>query len=534
MNEMMLIAAIIVLICIISTRFSAKFNIPSLIVFIVLGMMFGSDGIFRIHFSDYVFSEQICTVSLIYIMFYGGFCMNWKSAKPIAYKAGLLSTVGIVLTCGFVGLFAHLVLKVSLLEGLLIGAVLASTDAASVFNILRMKKLNLKGGIAPLLEMESGSNDPFAYMLTITILGMIANEGTSVPLLLFTQIVFGVGLGFGCGWLGLFLSKHFEFKEVGLQSIFIMMIALLAFSLPSLINGNGFLSVYITGIILGNAKLKNKIDLVHFFDGISQMMQIVLFFLLGLLATPSQIPDVILPAILIVLFLTFIARPITVFICLSPFKVPINQQLFIAWSGLRGAASIVFAIMCVVSPAYTSKDIFHIVFFVALLSITLQGSLLPLVAKKLNVEDKNNDIMKTFNDYIDDQPLELIEVSLTKDHPWINQTLQTIVIPTNMLVVSIKRDRETILPKGNTQIKQGDILIMCSPAYEGTDIYLEEVYIDEKHFWIGLNMNEIDVANHFLVVMIKRNDEFIIPKGDTIINVNDILIMCRNDSKRKS
>lgn len=530
MNEMLLIGAIVVLICIISTRFSAKFNIPSLIIFIGLGMLFGSDGIFRIDFSDYEFSEQICTISLIYIMFYGGFCMNWKSAKPIAFKAGLLSTLGIVLTCGFVGLFAHLVLKVSLLEGLLIGAVLASTDAASVFNILRMKKLNLKGGIAPLLEMESGSNDPFAYMLTITLLGMMANEGVSVPMLLFTQIAFGVGFGFICGWLGIFLSNHFRFKEVGLQSIFIMMIALLAFSLPSVINGNGFLSVYITGILLGNAKLKNKIDLVHFFDGISQMMQIVLFFLLGLLATPSQIPDIMIPAILIVLFLTFIARPLAVFICLSPFKVPLNQQLFIAWSGLRGAASIVFAIMCVVSSAYTSKDIFHIVFFVSLLSITLQGSLLPLVAKKLNVEDNENDIMKTFNDYIQDKPLELIEVSLPKEHPWIDQTLQTIVMPSDMLVVSIKRDKETILPKGSTQIKEGDILIICSFAYEGTDIYLEEVYINKKHFWIGQNMNEIDIANRFLVVMIKRNDEFIIPKGDTIINENDTLIMCKKGS----
>lgn len=527
MNEMMLIGAIIVLICIVSTRFSAKFNIPSLIVFIGLGMLFGSDGIFRIHFSDYEFSEQICTISLIYIMFYGGFCMNFKSAKPIALKASILSTLGIVLTCGFVGLFAHVVLKVSLLEGLLIGAVLASTDAASVFNILRMKKLNLKGGIAPLLEMESGSNDPFAYMITITLLKMIANEGVSIPMLLFTQIVFGVGFGFLCGWLGIFLSNHFRFKEVGLQSIFIMMIALLSFSLPSVINGNGFLSVYITGILLGNAKLKNKIDLVHFFDGISQMMQIVLFFLLGLLATPSLIPDIMLPAILIVLFLTFIARPLVVFICLSPFKVPLNQQLFIAWSGLRGAASIVFAIMCVVSSAYTSKDIFHIVFFVSLLSISLQGSLLPLVAKRLNVEDKDNDIMKTFNDYIHDKPLELIEVSLPNDHPWINQTLQTIVMPSSMLIVSIKRDKETILPKGNTQIKQGDILIICSFAYEGKDIYLEEEYINKKHFWIGQNMNEIDIANHFLVVRIKRNDEFIIPKGDTIINENDTLIMCK-------
>lgn len=532
MNELLLIGAIIVIICIISTKFSAKFNVPSLLAFIGLGMLLGSDGLFKIHFADYHFSEQLCTIALIYIMFYGGFCMNFKSAKPIALKAGLLSTLGIVLTCGLVGIFAYFVLGTSLLEGLLIGAVLASTDAASVFNILRMRKLNLKGGIAPLLEMESGSNDPFAYMLTVILLGLMVKEGTSIPLLLFTQIVFGVGFGFLCGYLGLFLSKRLCFKEVGLQSIFIMMIALLAFSLPATLNGNGFLSVYITGIILGNARLKNKIELVHFFDGISQMMQIVLFFLLGLLAFPSQIPQVILPAIIITLFLMFVARPLSVFICLSPFKVPINQQLFIAWSGLRGAASIVFAILCVVSPAYTNNDIFHIVFFVSLLSITIQGGLLPYMAKKLKVEDEGNDTMKTFNDYIVDKPLDLIEVHLSEDHPWNHQLLQHIVMPTGMLIVSIKRDGKTILPKGSTMILENDTLIMCSPAYEGTDIYLDEVNIDEKHFWVGMNMNEIDIANHFLVVMIKRKEQLIVPKGDTVIEVNDTLIMCKKENMR--
>ncbi|NBK96605.1 MAG: potassium/proton antiporter [Erysipelotrichia bacterium] len=529
MYEVILLGAMIVLLCIVSTKVSTKFNIPSLLIFIGLGMLFGSDGIFKIEFSDYHFSEQLCTICLIYIMFYGGFCMNWKYAKGVAIKASLLSTLGIVLTCVFVAIFTHLVFKVSLLEGCLIGAVLSSTDAASLFTILRMKKLNLKGGIAPLLEMESGSNDPFAYMLTMILLSVMANTSVSIPLLVVSQIVFGIVFGLLCGSIGLFLSSKLHFKEVGLQSIFVVVIALLSFSLPSMVNGNGFLSVYITGIILGNAKIQNKVELVHFFDAISQMSQIVLFFVLGLLAFPSQIPDIAFVAITIFIFLTLIARPCAVFICLSPFKVPLKQQLFVAFSGLRGAASIVFAIMCVVSSAYTSNDIFHIVFFVSLLSITLQGTLLPYVAKKLNVEDENNDTMSTFNDYLSDKPLALLEVKLSEKHPWINQKLQHIVMPSDMLVVAIKRGKEMILPKGNSEILKDDILVICSFSYEGSDLYLEEVHIDEKHFWVGMNMNEIDVANHFLVVMIKRKDEIIVPTGDSVICVDDTLVMCKKD-----
>lgn len=531
MEKLLLSGAVIAMLCIMSIRFSTKFNIPSLLMFVVLGMLLGSDGLFKIYFDDFKLSYQICTFSLIYIMFYGGFCMNWKKARPIALQAGILSSVGVALTCFFVGLFCHFVMRMSLSEGLLIGAVLSSTDAASVFNILRMRKLNLKGGIAPILEMESGSNDPFAYMLTLIMLGLMGNEGSSFSLLLFSQIFFGAGLGFLSGHIGIFLLKHFSFKEEGIQSIFVAMIALLAYAMPTLMNGNGFLSVYIAGIVLGNAKLKNKISLVLFFDAITQMMQIVLFFFLGLLAFPSQIPSIFFPAIAIALFLTFVARPMSIFLCMFPFKVPKDQKLFIAWSGLRGAASIVFAIMTVVSPVYTKNDIFHIVFFVSLLSITFQGGSLPMVAKKLDVIDETNDTRKTFNDYIDDDPLELISLPIVKESPWRDKMLQDIIFPVNMLAVSVIRGDETILPKGNTRIIEGDVLVLCCPSYEGDKIYLEEIDVDEKHPWLGLRLSEIDLSNDLLVVMIKREEQVIIPKGDVVVIEKDRLVMCRKEDE---
>lgn len=529
MTLFLLFIAAVIIICILATRLSYKFGVPTLLIFILLGMIFGSDGIFKISFDDFVISENICTFALIYIMFYGGFCLNFNTAKPVLVKATIMSTLGVILTCGFVGLFCYGILKTSLLEGMLIGAVVASTDAASVFSILRMKRLNLKEGIAPLLEMESGSNDPTAYMLTVIILTLLSGKTTNIFMLILSQVLLGGLCGVVIGFLARNFLDRIRLNEVGLKSIFVAALALLAYALPSVMNGNGFLSVYLFGIILGNSKLKKKTSLIHFFDIISHMMQILLFFLLGLLCFPLQLIDIISPAILIALFLTFVARPLTVFICLTPFKVPLKQQLFISWCGLRGAASIVFAIMTVVSPAYTNNDIFHIVFLVALLSITFQGTLLPLMAKWFDVEDNRNDTMKTFNDYTNDSSFELVKIYLDKNHPWINQTLGTIITPTDMLVVTIIRDNQMILPKGSTRIMYQDILIMCAPSYEGNDIYLDEICIEQSHHWIGATLAKINPANKFLVVFIKRNNEILIPNGKTKIKQDDILVICKKE-----
>ena len=517
-------SAFIALVCVTMVKFGSKIGVPSLILFIGFGMTFGSDGIFQIHFDDFVLSEKICTVALIYIMFYGGFCMNWESAKKVALKAGILSTIGIVLTTIFVGIFAHYILKMSLLEGMLIGAVLASTDAASVFNILRMKKLNLKEGIAPLLEMESGSNDPFAYMLTVIILSLMSASSFSAVELVLRQIGFGVGFGFLCGYVGYQLSKWIHFKDVGRQTVYVVGIALLSYALPAVLQGNGFLSVYITGIILGNVSLSKKVEIVHFFDTISQIMQMVLFFLLGLLAFPSQIPQVIPTALAIMFFLTLIARPLTVWLCMLPFSISFKELIFLSWSGLRGAASIVFAIMTVVSPAYTDHDIFHIVFFVALLSITIQGGLLPKAARLLDIEDQTNNTMKTFTDYIENKPLELVQIEMDEIHPWANHRLEEVTMASNMLIVGIQRESQIFYPKGDTMILPNDILIACCCAYEGEDIYLEELYIRSKHPWVGKTMQDINEHQRFLVTMIKRHEHLVVPKGDTQIEAEDILV----------
>lgn len=455
------LAAIVLMFCVAFSKFFSRFGVPSLLLFVFLGMLFGSDGIVGIPFDNYRLAEEVCSTALIFIMFYGGFGTNWKAARPVAVPAILMSSLGVVITCALTGLFCHFILHMRLLEGFLVGAVISSTDAASVFSILRSKKLNLKGGTASLLEIESGSNDPMSYMLTIVILSMM-EPGTNISIFstLVSQIFIGVLGGFAICLLSRLLLKKVSFGIQGLHTIFVIAIALISYSLPGILGGNGYLSVYIVGIVLGNSKILHKVPLIHFFDGITWLMQIVLFFVLGLLSFPSHFPSIILPATAIALFLLLIARPVAVFSILTWFKTPLRQQLLISWSGLRGAASIVFAIYTVTSTAFTTNDIFHIVFFVALISVAFQGSFLPAVAKKLQLIDEENTVFKTFNDYEDDTNTTLIEVTLEENSILKDKTLMEADFPENALVVMIKRGSKTLVPRGTTVLKTGDVLVI--------------------------------------------------------------------------
>ena len=337
MTLFLLISAIILIACVIGSKLSTRFGVPTLVFFIGLGMLFGSDGLFKIHFEDYSLAEKICSAALIFIMFYGGFGTKWKTARPIAKQAVLLSTFGVFITAALTGIFCHLILGLPPLEGLLIGAVLSSTDAASVFSILRSQKLNLKYSTAPMLEIESGSNDPCAYMLTIILLTSIGSSLNffDISYLIFAQFAYGIIIGVILAFIASLILKNVQFGENGFYSIFLVAIALAAYALPSLVDGNGYLSTYIAGIILGNQNIPKKKNLVNFFDAFNGMMQMLIFFLLGLLVFPSKLPYYFVPALFIAIFLTFIARPITMAILLTPFKAPLNQQLIMSWAGLR-------------------------------------------------------------------------------------------------------------------------------------------------------------------------------------------------------
>lgn len=528
MTSYILLVAAVILLCLSLNKMSNKLGIPMLLAYILLGMMFGTDGILKIPFDNFTIAEQICTVSLIFIMFYGGFGTNWKQAKPVAGKAVLLSTVGVILTAVTTGAFCHFILKMDFWESMLIGSVISSTDAASVFSILRSRRLNLKNNTASMLEVESGSNDPCSYMLTVIILTIMSGElsGFSLVVMIFSQITFGILVGGVVALAAAFILKKVNFATDGFDTIFVFSMALVSYAGASMINGNGYLAAYIAGIILGNTPLHHKKSLVHFFDGITGLMQMLIFFLLGLLAYPSQLPKILPIALAIAVFLTFVARPVSVFAILMPFRCPVKQQLLVSWAGLRGAASIVFAIMATVSPAYTKNDLFHIVIFIVLFSISIQGTLLGLVAKKLDMIDENGNVMKTFSDYSDEMPVEFVKISIKAGHPWENRKIKDLTSLPDLLLVLILRGEERIIPNGNTVVLAGDKIVLSalSPE-ENLGICLTEIPIEKDSKWIGKPLSRIKLGEEKLVLVLKRNEKVVIPNGNTVIRENDVLVI---------
>lgn len=472
MTELMIISGLVLIICITSTKVLYKFGVPMLFIFIVLGMLFGSDGLVGIYFDNFELTKQLCSLALVFIMFYGGFGTKWKLAKPVATPSILMSSLGVIITAGLTGLFCHLVVKTSMLEGLLIGTIVASTDAASVFAVLRAQKLNLKGSLASFLEVESGSNDPIAYMSTLIILSMMENGGALslsivVPLVI-KQILFGLVIGLLLAKVTVFILRHANFEIEGFYAILVTAITILSYSLSEFLGGNGYLSVYITGIIIGNSKIPKKKSMFHFFDGISWIMQIGLFFILGLLSFPSKIPYVTGTAISISLFMIFIARPLATFLILSPFKFTVKEKLLISWVGLRGAASVVFAIFAVTYGVNIENDIFHIIFFIALFSVVIQGTLIPTLANKLDLvnNEEEGSVLKTFTDYTEEINSELLEFTITEESNLKNKMIMDANIPEEILIVMIKRGNQVLVPKGSVLIKEGDKLVLSGNNIE--------------------------------------------------------------------
>lgn len=539
MINIMIICGLVLLISITSTKILYKFGVPILLIFIMLGMLFGSDGIVGIYFNDYQLTNKIATVALIFIMFFGGFGTNWSMAKPVAIPSILLSTLGVVFTAGLTGVFCFLVFKTTLLEGLLIGSIVGSTDAASVFAILRSQRLNLKGSIASMLELESGSNDPCAYMLTTIVLGIMSNSNNgNIFIMVLSQILLGGMVAVVLAKLSIYLLRHFKFEIEGFYPIFMTAIAVLAYSLSEYLGGNGYLCVYITGIIIGNAKIPHKKSIFQFLDGISWLMQIMLFFLLGLLAFPSKIPLVIGKGILISTFMILVARPVAIFSILFWFKIPIKQQIFIAWVGIRGAASIVFAIFAETYGVSMNNDIFHIIFFIALFSVIVQGTITPKLAKKLDLIDNEESVFKTFNDYKEDKSTSLVEFTIDEHNIIANKTIMDANIPEDILVVMIKRNGDVFVPNGSTEILPGDILVLSGNKLKHFNEYREEksttlteFSVEKKSSLINKSIKDADIPDDVLIVMIKRKGEVLVPNGNTIILPDDILVVTSNNMK---
>jgi cell volume regulation protein A len=431
-------------------------------------MLAGSDGPGGIYFNDPKTAQLLGMISLTFILFSGGLDTKWESIKPILRNGLALSTVGVLITAVTVGYFSSYLLDLSLLEGLLLGAIVSSTDAAAVFSIIRSKSIGLKGRIRPLLEFESGSNDPMAYFLTVGLIYLIQTENASL-LELVPKFFIGLALGGICGYvfghLMAWIVNHIHLEVEGLYPVLILSMVFFTFSFTELIGGNEFLAVYISGIILGNSNFIHKKSLMKFYDGQAWLMQIVMFLALGLLVFPSRIVPSLGDGILISLFLIFVARPLAVFISLSFAKdLNLRKKIFLSWVGLRGAAPIVFATYPLLAGVKHADTIFHLVFFISASSVLLQGTSLAIVAKWLHVSVPGN-VRRKFPldiEVKDGASSELIELDIAPGSQAVGKAVVDLDLPTAALIVLIHRDGKYLTANGETVIEPNDHLLIMA------------------------------------------------------------------------
>ena len=524
MNNILFLSSVVIIVSIFMYRYLSKFGVPMLLVFISLGMIFGENGIFKISYENYELSRDICSFALIYIIFFGGFGTNLSMAKGIMKKSLILSSLGVVFTALLTGIFSHYILHLDWYTSFLIGSVLGSTDAASVFAILRSHKLSLKENTASLLEIESGSNDPFAYVLTISVLTLSKGD-FNLPLLLVKQVGFGLFVGFAFAKIANYIIKKTHSLDSGMAMALITGAMLLSYSTSEFIGGNGYITVYLLGVLIGNIHFNKKSEIVSFFNGITSIMQILIFFLLGLLVSPADALKFTIPAVILMIAMTILIRPIVVYFLMAPLKSSQGQKLLVSFAGLRGAASVVFAILVVVADKEIGMVVFNIAFIVVLLSIAIQGSFLPYFAKKVDMIDEDGDVLKTFNDYSDNEDVDFITAEIDENHKWVGRAIKNIEFMPCVLLVLIIRDNKNIIPNGDTIIEKGDRIVLCGSSFVDKDrrISLYESIVDKTSKYINKSIKELD--RNTLVIMIRRNNLPMIPSGNTVILENDTLVL---------
>ncbi|HEY9048023.1 MAG TPA: potassium/proton antiporter [Ohtaekwangia sp.] len=476
-ENILLLGSILLFVSIITSKTSFRFGIPALILFLIVGMVAGSDGLGGIYFNDPKIAEFLGVVALTFILFSGGLDTKWDSVQPVLKSGIALSTLGVLITATVVGLFSSYFLGFSLKEGLLLGAIVSSTDAAAVFSILRSRNIGLKGVIRPLLEFESGSNDPMAYFLTVSFTHLVLHpEATFVSLIpkFLVSMLLGTVGGYIFGKLMIFITNKIKLDIEGLYPVLILSLVFFTFSFTNFIGGNGFLAVYIAAIILGNSNFIHKKSLMKFYDGQAWLMQIIMFITLGLLVYPSQIVPFIGKGFLLAAVLIFLARPLAVFISLANSDMLLRKKLFISWVGLRGAVPIVFAMYPLIEGAEHAPMIFNLVFFISVSSVLVQGTTLPIVAKwlKVSVPEKIKRKFPLDIEIKDDLKAELVELDIPASSLAVDKAVVELDLPRTALIVLIHRDGKYLTVRGDTVIKENDhLLIMADNKEAVQDIH---------------------------------------------------------------
>lgn len=467
-------AAFLLVQSIIASKISSRFGIPALLLFMGVGMLAGVDGLGGIAFDNAWLAKSLGVVALAYILFSGGLDTDAVSVRHVIRRGVSLATLGVLLTAGLVGAFAHRVLGFPLLEGLLLGAVVSSTDAAAVFSILRSHNVSLKRKLKPLLELESGSNDPMAVFLTLGILQLMASPSTSpfnLILWFVQQMALGGILGLAFGRIMIFTVNRIKLEYDGLYPVLTLALVMLTYSFTVVVGGSGFLAVYIAGIVMSRRDFLYKKTLTRFHDGIAWLMQIVMFLALGLLVYPSRLVPIIGTGFITALFLMLAARPVSVFVSLAFARMGLNEKLMISWVGLRGAAPVILSTFVLLAAPPGADRIFNIVFFVVLLSVLFQGTTIPLVAKWLKV-DAPLEHKRRYP--IEFEPTEgintdLVEYMIPFNAAVAGKAIYELGLPADCLVTMICRNDQFIVAGGKTVLEEGDIVLaLVNPETQKT------------------------------------------------------------------
>ncbi|MDO5016842.1 MAG: potassium/proton antiporter [Porphyromonas sp.] len=497
-DQLLLYGSLLAVVGLFLSKTGFRLGLPTLLLFLAVGMAAGSTEF--INFNSPTLAQAIGTVALVVILFSGGMDTSYKAIRPVMLPGGLLATLGVLLTALLTGTFIYFLFqwidlgfRLSFLESLLFASVMSSTDSASVFSILRSRKTNLKHNIKPLLEFESGSNDPMAYMLTVILIQMIllGDDVTVWDGVLMFLKQFGIGLVLGCllGKAAIWMVNRAHLYATSLYPILMLFIAFFVYSFTNTLHGNGYLAVYVAGLLIGNSRMQYSNTIAKFFDGMQWLSQLVMFLTLGLLVDVSMMVKFVLPAALIFLFMLLMGRPLSVFLTLLPFakQFPVKAQVYTGWVGLRGAVPIIFAISPWVAGLPQAHAIFTIVFFITLFSLLIQGTTVQAMAGKLDLIDFTvREHVFTDVDLPQNIKSAISEIIVNESMLSHSDMMRDLALPDHTLAIMVQRDGHFFIPKGHSQLKVGDHVLFISDDEEALVQAYEELGVN--HYSMDKNL----------------------------------------------
>jgi cell volume regulation protein A len=470
-DRLILLTAVLLLVGTVSSKLSARLGLPVLVVFVAVGMLAGENGIGRIDFDDFVIAHAIGTLALAIILFDGGLQTRTAALRAVWKPSLLLATLGVLITAGITGVAAAWIVGLPLVTGLLLGSIVASTDAAAVFSVLRSQGVRLRERVSATLEVESGSNDPMAILLTIGFVEVLTGRmqiGWSLAGLFFEQMGIGALAGIGCGWTAVRLINRINLAVPGLYPVLATSCGLATFGLAAILGGSGFLAIYIAGIVMGNSRLVLQRGTFRFMDGLAWIGQIAMFVVLGLLSTPTELIDVAVPALLLAAILILVARPIAVVPLLLPFGFGLREQVLISWVGLKGAVPIILATFPLMFGLPEGRLLFNVVFFVVLVSATLQGWSLAPLANWLRLQQPPEAEPPAALELVAlrDLNAEIVDYAIAPASSVAGRNVEDLHLPEGAVVALVSRGGHLIPPRGATRLEPGDHLFVIAETGE--------------------------------------------------------------------